>query len=145
MTKAARSRLIVDDPERVAAWCESHIVHFAGWGSAPRAIGLETDGELCAGVVYTNFSPGNVNASIAIDGGMNRRFLYAIFYNPFVAWNVRHITCVIEESNRRSLKLCAHMGFRLRGRLPESAINGEDVIIMGLLKRECRFLTWGPK
>jgi hypothetical protein len=120
-------------------------MHFSGWGSDPKAIGLEVDGELKAGVVYTNYSGGNVFASIAADGPLTRRFMYSIFWCPFVQFGVRHITCAIEESNRRSLKLCMHMGFKLRGRLPESAINGEDIIIMGLLKRDCRFLTWGPK
>lgn len=143
MRREAPSKLVFDH-QRIADWCESRIEHFSGWGSEPRAIGLETDGELTAGVVYTNFSPGNVFGSIVVER-MNRRFLYAIFYNPFIAWKVRHISCVIEESNAKSFKLCRHMGFSVRGRLPESAAQGEDVIIMGLLKRDCRFLTWGPK
>jgi hypothetical protein len=143
--REGRSRLVFDEHQRIADWCEARIEHFAGWGSDPRAIGLEVEGDLRAGVVYTNYSQGNVFASIVIDGGMNRRFLYAIFFNPFIAWKVRHITCTIEESNVKSIKLCSHMGFVPRGRLPESAVNGEDIIIMGLLKRHCRFLDRGPK
>ena len=96
-------------------------------------------------MVYTNYSASNVFASIAVDAPLTRRFLYAIFYNPFVAWGVRHISCVIEESNAKSIKLCTRMGFQQEGRLRESAVNGEDVIVLGLLRRECRFLTWGPK
>lgn len=141
----ARSRLIFDGNERIAEWCQARIVHFSGWGSAPSAVGLEVGAKLRAGVVYTNFSGGNVFASIVAEGALNRRFLYAIFYNPFIAWKVRHITCAIEESNVKSLKLCSNMGFNQEGRLRESAVNGEDIIIMGLLKRECRFLSWGPK
>lgn len=140
MSREARSRLVVDEHQRIADWCEARIVHFAGWGSEPKAIGWEVDGELRGGVVYTNYSPGNVFASIALDAPFNRRFLFAIFYNPFIAWGVRHISCTIERSNRRSIKLCSHLGFKLRGVLPESAVNGEDVIIMGLLRRECRWL-----
>lgn len=143
MSVAAPSRLIVDQHERVADWCESRIVHFSGWGSEPRAIGLEVKGQLRAGVVYTNYSPGNVFASIAVER-MNRQFIFAIFWNPFVAWKVRHITCTIEESNVKSIELCTNMGFEPRGRLPESAVNGEDVIILGMLRKDCRFLEWGP-
>lgn len=139
MRPEARSRLIFDEHQRIADWCEVRIEHFSGWGSEPRAIGLEVNGRLRAAVVYTNFSPGNVFASIVIDGRMNRQFLYAIFYNPFVAWKVRHISCTIEESNVKSLKLCGHLGFTERGRLPESAVNGEDIIIMGMLRRECKW------
>lgn len=124
---------------------QQQIEHFAGWGTDPKAIGYEVDGELRGGVVYTNYSGANVFATIAMTAPLTRRFAYSIFWCPFVQFGVRHITCAIEESNRRSLKLCMHMGFKLRGRLPESAINGEDIIIMGLLKRDCRFLAWGPK
>lgn len=104
------------------------------------AVGLEVGGELRAGVVYTNYSGANVFASIAVDGAINRRFLHAIFYNPFAAWGVRHISCAIEESNVKSLRLCRHMGFVDEGRMRESAVNGEDVIILGMLKNECRFI-----
>lgn len=140
MSPAARSRLIFDENQRIADWCEARITHFSGWGSDPRAIGYEVGGVLKGGVVYTNFSPGNVFASIALDAPFTRKFLYAIFWNPFVAWKVRHITSTIEESNVKSIELCSHLGFVPRGRLPESAVNGEDIIIMGLLKKDCRFI-----
>jgi len=80
-----------------------------------------------------------------MDASFTRKFLYAIFYNPFVAWNVKHMTCWIEASNAKSLTLCEHLGFVQRGRLPEAAADGGDVIILGMLKRECRWLTLGPK
>ena len=134
------SRLVIDDHARVASWCEARIVHFAGWGSEPRAIGWEVDGELEGGVVYTNYSVGNVFASIALDAPLRRRFLFAIFFNPFVAWRVRHISCAIEQSNLQSIRLCSHLGFREEGRLREAAVNGEDIIMMGMLKRECRWI-----
>lgn len=140
-----RSRLIVDDHQRIADWCEARIEHFAGWGSEPKAIGWEVDGKLTGAVVYTNYSSGNVFASIACDAPLARKFLFAIFYNPFVNWGCRHIGSMIEESNVKSINLCTRMGFSQEGRLRESAVNGEDVIAMGLLKRECRFLAWGPK
>lgn len=144
-SREAPSRLIVNDHQRVADWCEARIEHFAGWGSNPKAIGWENTGEITAGVVYTNYSPGNVFASIACDAPLTRKFLYAIFYNPFISWGCRHIGSMIEESNVKSINLCARMGFSQEGRLRESAVNGEDVIVMGLTRKECRFLTWGPK
>lgn len=135
-----RSRLIFTEHQRIADWCEARIEHFAGWGSDPRAIGYEVDGVIKGGVVYTNYTPANVFASIVLDAPITKRFLYAMFYNPFMQWKVRHISSAIEESNARSLRLCSHMGFIQEGRLRQSAINGEDVILMGLLKSECRFI-----
>jgi hypothetical protein len=138
--KAARSRLIFDDNVRIAAWCQERIEHFAGWGSDPKCIGYERDGELKGGVVYTNYTPTNVFASIVCEAPITKRFLYSMFWCPFGQWNVKHIACAIEASNTRSIRLCSHLGFRAEGRMRESAINGEDVIIMGMLKRECRHI-----
>lgn len=128
---------------RVAAWCEQQIEHFSGWGSDPKAIGYELDGELRGAVVYTNYSGANVFATIAMTAPITKRFLFSMFWCPFVQFGVRHITCAIEASNTRSLRLCAHLGFKDEGRLRESAAGGEDVIIMGMLKSECRWI--GPK
>lgn len=140
-----RSRLIFNDNARVVAWCQSHIVHFAGWGSDPKAIGYEAEGELVGAVVYTNYSGGNVFASIACTAPISRKFLFSMFWCPFVQFGVNHIACAIEASNAASIKLCTHMGFREEGRMREAAVNGEDVILMGMLKRECRWLKIGPK
>lgn len=96
-------------------------------------------GALKGGVVYTNYTPANVFASIVLEAPLTKQFLYAMFYCPFEQWKVRHISSAIEASNERSINLCTRMGFRLEGRLRESAINGEDVIMMGMLKSECRW------
>lgn len=120
-------------------------MHFAGWGTDPKAIGYELDGEIRGAVVYTNYSGANVFATIAMAAPITKRFLFSMFWCPFEQFGVNHITCAIEESNAESLRLCTHMGFSQRGRLPECAVNGEDVIIMGMLKRECRWLALGPK
>lgn len=84
-------------------------------------------------------------ATIAMTAPITKRFLYAIFYCPFVQFGVNHITCAIEASNLKSVNLCSRMGFRLEGSMRESAVNGEDVLIMGMLKRECPWLAIGPK
>jgi RimJ/RimL family protein N-acetyltransferase len=96
-------------------------------------------------VVYTNYSGANVFATIAMTAPITKRFLFSIFWCPFEQFGVNHISCAIEESNRRSLKLCMHLGFRLEGKLREAAVDGKDVLMMGMLKRECRWLAIGPK
>lgn len=136
----APSRIIFGETIRVSSWCESRIEHFSGWGSAPQAIGYEVGGCLKGGVVYTNFTPANVFGSIVMEAPITKRFLYTMFWVPFVQWKCRHLSATIEESNVKSINLCQRWGFSVEGRLRESAINGEDVIIMGMLKRECRFL-----
>lgn len=141
----AHSRLLFGEDKRVADWCQKQIKHFSGWGSDPKAIGYEVGGALVGAVVYTNYSGANVFATIACTAPIGRKFLYSMFWCPFVQFGVRHITCAIEASNAASVHLCTHMGFREEGRLREAAVSGEDVILMGMLKRECQWLGLGPK
>lgn len=136
-----RSRIVFGETLRVAKWCESRIEHFSGWGSNPEAIGYEVDGVLKGGAVYTNYTPANVFGSIVLEAPITKRFLYTMFWVPFVQWKCRHLSAAVEESNVKSINLCQRWGFLVEGRLRESAINGEDVIIMGMLKTECRWLA----
>ena len=138
-----QSRLVFGEDRRVADWCENQILHFSGWGSDPKSIGYEIDGEIRGAVVYTNYSGANVFATIAMTAPMSKKFLFSIFHAPFLQFCCNHITCCIEESNRKSVNLCTRLGFTLEGRLRESAIDGEDVLIMGMLKSECKWLGIG--
>lgn len=124
----------------MAAWCAQRIPHFSGWGCDPKTVGYEIEGELRGGVVYTHYTPTNVFASIALDAPLTKRFLYTMFWVPFVQYGVRHIGCMVEGSNLRSFNLCTRLGFQVEGRLRESAAEGEDVVLLGLLKRECKWL-----
>lgn len=91
-------------------------------------------------MVYTNYTPTNVFGSIVMEAPITKRYLYTMFWVPFVQWNLPHLSAAIEDSNAKSLNLCARWGFSIEGRLREAASDGGDVIIMGMLKRECRFL-----
>jgi hypothetical protein len=118
--------------------------NFIGWSGAYQAIGYERHGELKGAVVYTNASPTNVVASIVLAVPFTRRFLYCVLWYPFEQLKVRRITAMVEEWNTKSICLCEHLGFRVEGRLRQAAQNGGDVIVMGLLKSDCRFLKRPP-
>lgn len=105
------------------------------------AIGIVRDEKLIAGVVYSNFRNGNIEATIAADHPRwaTRDNLRALFRFPFWQLGCRRITCIIEAGNERSLKLCQGLGFQIEGRCRE--VFGErDGIILGLLKKDCRWL-----
>ena len=114
--------------------------NFVGWNGYYQAIGRERDGELVGAVVYTNASPRNVITSIVLQEPMTRRFLHAVFWYPFEQLKVARLTATVEEWNTKSLLFCKHVGFRVEGRLREAASDGGDVILMGLLRRHCRWL-----
>lgn len=118
--------------------------NFVGWNGYYQAIGYEREGEIQGAVVYTNASPRNIVTSIVLEAPLTRRFLYSVFWYPFVQLGVHRLTATVEEWNTKSLLFCKHVGFRVEGRLREAASDGGDVIMMGLLKKDCRFLKRPP-
>lgn len=71
---------------------------------------------------------------------MTRQALAAAFYYPFVQNGLRRLTGLVEASNTDALRLNRHMGWRPEGVLREAARNGDDLIVLGMLRRECRFI-----
>jgi L-amino acid N-acyltransferase YncA len=124
----------------VAAWCAQRIPHFVGWANDPQAIGWERAGELRAGVVYTEYSGANIVTAIALDEPMTRKFLITVLWYPFVQLKTHRITALVERANMKSLRLCEHLGFKLEGILREAAIDGGDILLLGMLRSECKWL-----
>lgn len=136
------------DPGRLIAWAERRIPH-CHFRDDAKAIGIiRPSGELAGVFVYDTFSPYSCQMHVASDGtkhwlGENPRdVLMPVFSYPFVQCGFRHVVSLISEHNRPSLRLAAMLGGKREGALREEGPNGEDLVIMGMLQRECR---WLPK
>lgn len=106
-------------------------------------IGLEEDGELIAGVVYSEFNGRNIFASIAAIPGrrwMTRKFLGVMFRYPFMQCKVDRVTLWIESSNMDSQRFAEHLGFEKEATLKGAARDGEDILIYVMFKEDCRFM-----
>lgn len=135
------AKLIYDQQERLLAWAEGKI-GVSSFREAAKAIGLERDGELAAVVVYDGFSACDCNMHIASDGTrrwMNRALLAAAFAYPFVQLGLRRVTGLVPAKNVEALAFDQKLGFRLEGVCRE-ALPDDDVVILGLLKRDCPFI-----
>jgi RimJ/RimL family protein N-acetyltransferase len=137
------SRAIVSgQPERVGLYVASRLGlehRFANF----TAIGLEQDGELIAGVVYTEFNGSNIFMHVAAEPGgrwLTRRFLWAVFHYPFKVLRVRRITGWVEASNEAARRFDEHLGFEEETRLSEAARDGGEVIVYRMTPEKCRFL-----
>lgn len=136
-------RIILNERDRLAAWAQSRIPFVDSWGEWCEAIGLEKDGELLAVVVYNLFSGADIAMHIAAVPGrrwMTRDFLRVAFRYPFVQLKCRRVTGYVPASNADALRFDLHLGFVQEGRMREALPNGEDVLVLGMLKRECRWL-----
>lgn len=135
-------RVIYDEPEKMLGWAANKI-GIGRFSRDARPIGLAQGNDIIAVVVFDNFSDASSCISVASNGTgtwLNRTFLVKVFAYPFLQLGHRRVTAMITESNIASRRFCAHCGFAEEGRIREDGKDGEDLIVMGMLRRECRFL-----
>lgn len=138
-------RIIGDQPERARAWCREH--HPDTFPENPKFTAHinEYCGTIRGVVGWTDYYPGNsidIHTFAAVSGRwLTRPFIRAVFEYPFLQLGVRRITgrtCIHNEPVNRFVKAC---GFTLEGVIREAWYSdGSDMLVWGLLKRECRFL-----
>lgn len=137
-----KCRIILDERDRLAAWAQARIAHVPSWGEWCEAIGLERDGELAAVVVYNLYSDCDIAMHVAAVPGrrwMTREFLRVVFRYPFRQLGVRRVTGYVPEKNTDALRFDLHLGFVREG-LMRNALPDDNIIILGMLRDECRFL-----
>jgi RimJ/RimL family protein N-acetyltransferase len=135
--------IIWDQRERCGDWALARIPNApASWGEWYQAIGLEKDGELMAVVVFNYFSKADISMNVAAVPGsrwMTKAFLKAVFAYPFVQLGVRRITGLVATRNVPALRFDEHIGFKREGLIRHGTVD-DDLVVMGMLKEECRWL-----
>ena len=136
------SRLVYDDLPRMLAWARRGIPG-SEWEADAKAIGREVNGELVAVTVYERFTDGDCHTHLCSDGSrrwMTRQFITHSYAYPFIQMRQRRVTGLVPETNHRAIRLNTHMGFQIEGRIREAMPDGTDLIVMGMLRRECRWI-----
>lgn len=104
---------------------------------------LNNNQELVAGVIYSEYrKPTEIRASIAAiePTWATRATLNILFSYPFRQLGVRRMTAVAGKKNKKSRDLLLRLGFKQEGNAREAMDNGDDAIIYGMLKKECKWL-----
>jgi hypothetical protein len=135
-------RIIIDQSEAITKWVAVKI----GEDSIPMAygVGLEHGAKLVAGVVYAQKTASNVHTHIASDGSrhwLTPEYLGFIFAYPFNHLKCERITGFVRDDNIDSRRFVENLGFIREGRLRRACADGTDLIVYGMLREECRFLT----
>lgn len=134
--------VIHGDEQRLLPWaCEK--IGVASFRPDARTIGIERNGKLAAVVVFDGFSDVDCNIHIASDGSrywMSRELLVHTFGYVFIQCRLRRITGMVDADNRDALRFDEHLGFQREGYHPEAGTDGRDMISLGLLRRNCRFI-----
>jgi len=100
---------------------------------------LNKEGQLIAGVWYETYTKTSIMAHIAIQGQINREFLFTIFDYPFVQLGVNKVIGPVNSSNLDALKLDKHFGFEEEARIKDAYPDG-DLVLLTLTKDKCKFL-----
>jgi RimJ/RimL family protein N-acetyltransferase len=139
--------VIGNQDERVAQWVAARMPIFE-FGSTPyTAIGLaDSSGSLLAGCVYQNYTKTDIHMHLAALPGKRwlcRAFLGEGFRYPFEQLNCRRVTGLVPGRNEVAQQFDEHLGFTLEGWVRHILPNGDDLLIYGMLREECRWLNVG--
>lgn len=134
--------IVYDDAGELVAWAQNRIAG-GSFRDDAKAIGLADDGKLRGVVVYDNFTTTGCWISVASD--MSRRWItrefiiHAMAY-PFLQLGYPRINAFVSCRNAMSISFCEGFGWTREGILREAGHDGEDLIVFGMLRRECRWL-----
>lgn len=141
-TRAMLPHVIIHESAQLIDWASDRlgIQFFAdaraiGWGAYP---------EIRAAAIYERWSGNDCVVHLVSDekpGWLTRNFIAAGFYFPFVMGGLQRVTGLVPAANARARRLNLHFGYREEGCLRRGAENGDDIIIMGMLREECRFIS----
>ncbi|MFC3074920.1 GNAT family N-acetyltransferase [Shinella pollutisoli] len=134
--------VVYEPADEMIAWARERI-DGAGFRDDARAIGLREDGAWRGVVVYDNFTTTGCWISVASDASrrwLTREFIVRSMIYPFVQLGYPRINACVSCKNAASLAFCDGFGWTQEGVMREAGSEGEDLIIFGLLRRECRWL-----
>ena len=135
------TRLVYGEEHRLLPWAQERI-GIRSFRRDAYTIGLERNGELVAVVVFDGFSDVDVNMHIASDGTrqwMSKELLVAAFAFPFIQLRMNRVTGMVPASNTQALAFDEHIGFVREGFHPKAMPN-DDIVSLGLLRENCRFI-----
>jgi RimJ/RimL family protein N-acetyltransferase len=137
------AKLIYGQEDRLLPWAAERVgVRFR---ADAYTIGLERDGKIVAAVVYDTFNDVDCCMHIASDGTrgwMNKSLLLAAFAYPFIQLGLRRVTGMVPAKNTEALAFDEHIGFVREGYHPH-ALPDDDLVSLGLLRENCRFIPQG--
>ena len=133
--------LVYGHDAEVAAWVACHAPHAEHGFSKFVAIGVERDGELVAGCVYTDYHGHTISISMASTTPLwaSRKTVGAMFAYPFMQLKCQRLTACTGRSMVSVREFLERLGFVEEGILRRGFAD-DDCVVYGMLREECRWL-----
>lgn len=132
--------IVYDNSSELIEWAVARMGF--DYRSDAKAIGYQSEGTIKAVTVWDGFSQCDCNIHIVSDGTgqwLSRSFLTASFMHPFVQWGLRRVTGLVPAKNSAALRFDLHLGFKREGFI-RHALPDDDIIILGMLRENCRWI-----
>jgi RimJ/RimL family protein N-acetyltransferase len=128
--------------EFIGRWVADKLGMVGDWGRF-KAFGVLKDSELIAGIIFNNYTFTDISMHVASDEKkkwLSKHLLFELFYYAFEVCKCNRVTGYVEASKEDVLAFDKKIGFVQEGVKRKGCINGDDVIVLGMLREECRFL-----
>ena len=138
-------RVSTDNQRLLSFWISNHISGGAIYNIEHFSFGVYNDENKLVGVYqFANHleEQRQVDIQVALTDprAVNRSIMRMIFSYAFDYLAVRRINAHVSVNNTRSIKTCLRAGYQIDGILRQGGIFGEDVILFGMLRSDCRFI-----
>ena len=126
----------------VNAWVSSKIYGNDRFPEDAPSIGLLEDGRIVGGVVYTMYTGNGIMMNVAGEykGWINRAFIRAAFAYPFKQLKCTRVSGLVRIDNEAALEFDTRLGFRQEGIIRRGDDDGTDLVLMGMLREECKWI-----
>lgn len=133
---------VVYDPQgEMIAWATE--VGRNNYRDDAKAIGIRNESGYMGVVVFDSFTTTGCWVHVVSDGGkrwITREFIIKVFAYPFVQLRYPRINSFVSVDNAEAVKFNRDFGWTEEGRLREAGEHREDLLVFGMLRRECRWL-----
>lgn len=138
--------LIYGRDEEVAAWAAQRL-NRPGMArlTAPfvrpfTAIGVERDGEIVGALVFNVFTGPDIEVTLVGDRIWTRAIIRAASHYVFRQLKCVRLTVTIQAANDWHERIAERLGFVREGVVRDKFGIGQDGILMGMLREECRWI-----
>ena len=109
-----------------------------------RAIAAFDESGIIAGVVYHNYRSPLISMEMTIASvspkWANKRTIRAFFDYPFSQIGLARVTSITDVENQHSVAFQKRLGFKQEGLIRQGYENGNDAVLMGMLRKECKWV-----
>lgn len=137
-------KIITDDKLRVNDWIWQRVGRETPFHppSKYQAVGVEKDGELIGGVVFSDFATGARCTMYCAGVGkkwLSKELLSKCFNYAFNTAKLKVIVNIVKAGNIESVEFTKHVGFTEACRIKDAA-GDDDLVVLVLHRDNCRWI-----